>query len=72
MKSINKLKLTQLSKTELVTRELNTLKGGYCICDDGCSCPCYFQDVLSYLYNGEYIGTYGTDQIDVGGPNLGY
>jgi natural product precursor len=72
MKSISKLKLTQLSKTELVTRELNTLKGGYCICDDGCSCSCNPQDLHTSNYNWTYSGQKGTDQVSVGGSNLGY
>jgi natural product precursor len=37
MKKIGKLKLNQLSKSELEKREMNFLKGG------GCYCGCYYQ-----------------------------
>ncbi len=73
-KTIGNLKLTQLSKSELAARELNTLKGGYCICDNGCSCSCSdYQPntVLSGNYNSYYRTVQG-DQVDVGGSNLGY
>jgi natural product precursor len=80
MITINKLKLTQLSKAELKARELNTLKGGYCFCDDGCSsCPCYeptpeekeqgYENNQSSLNTDEYSGIAGDDQVDVGGNN---
>lgn len=40
MKKLGKLKLTQLSKAELETKQMNTLKGG-----SVCTCSCYYADM---------------------------
>lgn len=39
MKTLKKIKLNQLSKTELENRELNNLKGGYNCFSCTCGCP---------------------------------
>jgi hypothetical protein len=54
-----------------MVKNCNIPKGGYCICDDGCGCYEPANNQYS-LYNEEYVGTNGDDQVDVGGPNLGY
>jgi natural product precursor len=76
MTIISKLKLTQLSKAELKARELNTLKGGYCVCDDNCYCRGCNPEIDSLQFTGNYNGQYMSynagDQVDVGGDNLGY
>ena len=37
MKTLSKIRLTQMSKTDLAAREMNFLKGGY---DGGCDYSC--------------------------------
>jgi natural product precursor len=38
MKKLKKLKLNNISKMELESRQMNMLKGGNCSCTCGCSC----------------------------------
>ena len=38
MKKINKLRLNNLSKTEMEKREMNNLRGGTCGCVYACGC----------------------------------
>ncbi len=70
MKKLSKLKLTQLSKSELAARELNTLKGGYCICAVGQTCMCICMgdnEDHTGLYNPSYTYKESADHRNVMG-----
>jgi natural product precursor len=74
MKTIDKLKLTQLSKVELEERQMNALRGGTND-DDSCNCNCSSGSTkdstmsanakygYQYSYGGD--GTYGGTQVCV-------
>ena len=65
---MKKLSLIQLSNSQLVSRELKTLKGGYCAgCDEGCFCPCYNQpsEEKTSSYNMDYCSTDTEEHLDL-------
>ena len=70
MKSIEKLKLTKLSKVELETREMNLLRGGT-NADSTCFCNCSSAGMLAETQSANarygYQYSYGGD-----GSNIGY
>lgn len=55
MKTLGKLKLTQLSKAELEKKELNQLIGGY----DCCQCNCQTSSTSGNI-SGNIAGKYHT------------
>lgn len=64
MKKIERLKLNQLSKTELERRELNNLKGGTNCCICGCQGPSGSVDnsnanIAGNKYSPDGGGAYG-------------
>jgi len=70
MRTIDKLKLTQLSKEELEKRQMDALRGGTPT-DPTCVCNCYNSNTLSATQSANakygYQYSYGGD-----GSNTGY
>ncbi|MDR2010533.1 MAG: TIGR04149 family rSAM-modified RiPP [Bacteroidales bacterium] len=56
MKKLEKLKLTQISKTELEKRQMNVLRGGY---DNQCGCICVGDYVVDADVNKKYNSANG-------------
>lgn len=67
MKSISKLKITQLSKTELSKREQNKLVGGEVCCLCGCNGPSSFADNKSANTQGGASGLFSPGGGAAGG-----
>lgn len=69
MKSIEKLKLTKLSKVELEAREMNLLRGGT-DADNSCNCNCATSNSLSNTQSANakygYQYSYGGDGSNIG------
>ena len=64
MKKLNKLKLHDFSKTELMKSQQNVIRGGascYCHCTVECNCPCSYEGTQEGPDDSYYGGSTTAD-----------
>jgi natural product precursor len=69
MKKLSKLKLNQLSKTELEKREMNMLNGGTCACTGaGTPCSCAYEGPQCSSNDSYYGGSSNAQNANANDP----
>ncbi|MDR0602922.1 MAG: TIGR04149 family rSAM-modified RiPP [Bacteroidales bacterium] len=65
MKKLGKIKLNQLSKDELIQREMSALRGGNCCCTCDCSCTCSCNELIANNLTSINADRNGNNNADI-------